>query len=220
MADHSAKKVLIAEDDQFTRGLVREVLAGAGHEVDEAATVSGALARIAEKDYHVVVSDLSFGDGPTGIDLLRRLHERQPWVGMVVLSTHASPALVGGRAGKLPESVIYLVKSELGSPRALLRSVDLAIEEHEHLRLRPAATDAPERARVTMTQAEVLGMLARGFSVSKIAQARGTSMRAAEKLVHRLYESLGVAGSADVDPRIAAVLMWQQGRVVTGPDAA
>jgi hypothetical protein len=39
-------------------------------------------------------------------------------------------------------------------------------------------------------------------------------LRAAEALVQRTFAALGVNGDPTINPRVAAVRMWQQGKVV------
>jgi DNA-binding NarL/FixJ family response regulator len=67
---------------------------------------------------------------------------------------------------------------------------------------------------VTSTQAEILRMIADGLSNASIAETRGISLRAAEALVQRTFAALGVNGDPNINPRVVAVRMWQQGKVV------
>ena len=69
MANNSAKKILLAEDEEFTRTLLAETLKNYGMNVTSVGTVTEALAIIDEVDPHVVLADLNFGFGPDGADL-------------------------------------------------------------------------------------------------------------------------------------------------------
>ena len=71
-----------------------------------------------------------------------------------------------------------------------------------------------EKITITSTQAEILRMIADGLSNASIADTRGISLRAAEALVQRTFAALGVNGDPSINPRVVAVRMWQQGKVV------
>ncbi|HET8958474.1 MAG TPA: DNA-binding response regulator, partial [Microcella sp.] len=66
---------------------------------------------------------------------------------------------------------------------------------------------------VTAAQAEVLRMLAEGASTKALADHRGTSVRAVETMLHRLFDALGIDTSDSANPRVAAVRMWQRGEI-------
>ena len=86
-------RVLVAEDEEFTLNLLREVLEGADFQVKAVTSVAEAIALVGSFDHHVVITDLNFGAGPSGADLLQFVEKHHPWVGKVVLTSHASPAL-------------------------------------------------------------------------------------------------------------------------------
>jgi DNA-binding NarL/FixJ family response regulator len=110
----------VAEDEEFTLNLLREILTDAHFEVVGVRSVSEAIKTIENFDPHAVVTDLNFGiNSPSGADLLIFLHEERPWIGKVILTSHASPNFALPRGTELPPNVIYLVKSELQSILAL-----------------------------------------------------------------------------------------------------
>ena len=79
------------------------------------------IAKISSFDSHAVITDLNFGiTGPSGADLLHYIENEHPWVGKVVLSSHASPALAVPNGMVLPAGVTYLVKLDLGSNSDLI----------------------------------------------------------------------------------------------------
>src|SRR5690606_28054448 len=73
--------------------------------------------------------------------------------------------------------------------------------------------EAGDSILVTRAQAEVLRMLAHGASTRALAEHRGTTVRAAESMLARLFSTLGVADDNRSNPRIEAVNLWQQGRI-------
>ena len=106
---NSSLNILLVEDDGFTRALVGDALRGMNHEVVDVDSVSSAMYALAHTDFHVVVTDLNLGHGPSGADLLARISEDQPWMGMVALTSHSSPELAIGPHATLPPATVYKV---------------------------------------------------------------------------------------------------------------
>jgi DNA-binding NarL/FixJ family response regulator len=67
---------------------------------------------------------------------------------------------------------------------------------------------------VSSSQGEILKMVADGLTNSAIAQNKGISLRAAEALVQRTFLALGVKNDPNLNPRVIASRMWQQGKVI------
>jgi DNA-binding NtrC family response regulator len=109
-------RILVAEDEEFILNLLREVVTVANFQVEAVTDVAEAIAKIGSFDPHAVITYLNFGIiGPSGADLLHYIEKEHPWVGKVVLTSHASPALAVPNGMALPAGVTYIVKSELGS---------------------------------------------------------------------------------------------------------
>jgi len=206
-------RVLLAEDEEFTLNLLREVLQAANFQVEAAKSVGQAIELIKSFDPHVVITDLNFGiTGPTGADLLQFIEKEHPWVGKVILTSHASPALAIPHGVAIPADVTYLVKSEIGSITELVHAVEDSISHSTSEAVRPVIEN--DRILISATQGEVLLMLSEGYTNSAIAKKRGTSLRAAETLVQRTFASMGIKNDEDFNPRVLAVRMWQQGKIV------
>ncbi len=205
-------RVLVAEDEEFTLNLLREVLEGANFQVEAVKSVTEAIALVASFDPHVVITDLNFGVGPSGADLLQHVEKEHPWVGKVVLTSHASPALAIPNGVAIPAGVTYLVKSELGSINELVTAVEESISHSSTSGVRPEMEN--DRIVISATQGEIVLLLAEGYTNAAIARKRGTSLRATETLVQRTFASLGIKSDEDFNPRVLAVRLWQQGKVV------
>lgn len=206
-------RILVVEDEEFTLNLLREVLEGANFQVEAVKSVADAIERVASFDPHAVVTDLNFGVlGPSGADLLQFIEKEHPWVGKVVLTSHASPALAIPNGVAIPEGVTYLVKSELGAISDLVGAVEDSISHSATHHARPEMEN--DRIVISSTQGEILLLLAEGYTNAAIARKRCTSLRATETLVQRTFASLGIKSDEDFNPRVLAVRMWQQGKVV------
>lgn len=207
-----AIKVLLVEDEDFTRTLIRDSLMKIGMHVIDVGTVQDALAVMDDFDPHVVVSDLDLGPGPDGADLLYKVEQTRPWTGMVVLTAHASPELALHGASRIPENATYLVKSQISSSEYLKSAIEESI-------VHPGATgnikkNSEDQYVISATQGEILRMIADGLSNAAIARERNVTLRAAEALIQRTFAALGVKGDPDVNSRVVAVRLWQQGKVV------
>lgn len=205
-----ALRVVVADDEPFTVSLVAGGLEAQGFEVVTASTVAEAWHAVEREDPHALITDLDFGGGPSGATLLERVYQEHPWVGLVVLTSHRSPELAVANAGSIPEGCVYLVKSALRQVEELADAVHRSIAGQSV----PALPVEPgDMVVVTQAQAEVLRMLAHGASTRAVAEHRGTTVRAAESMLARLFTALGIAADEQSNPRIEAVSLWQQGRI-------
>jgi DNA-binding NarL/FixJ family response regulator len=210
MAASFGGRVLLVEDEEFTRSLLLDGLHRLGVEARGAATIAEALDLMAEFDPHVVISDLNLGAGPSGAALLSRISQERPWIGLVALTAHSSPELASSDGRTLPDTVVYVVKSTLESVADLLPFASAAIG-NVRMDSTPPATD---QRVLTSTQADILRLIAEGYSNAGIANVRGISLRAAESQVVRIFSALGIESDPLTNPRVKAVRMWQQGHVV------
>lgn len=205
-------RVLLVEDEDFTRTMVGEMLGASGINVRPVASVVEAINALDEFDPNVVLTDLDLGNGPDGADLLTKVAEERPWTGMVVMTAHASPELAINDASRIPEQAGYIVKSEIHSIQNLISVIQESIIMPGNFN--SSDSEYEEKITITTSQAEILRMIADGLSNTAIAEARGISLRAAEALIQRTFVALGVNGDSTINPRVVAVRKWQQGKVV------
>jgi DNA-binding NtrC family response regulator len=83
------KRVLLIEDDDEMRSLLKEFMEGEGFEADCAANGFEALPKLEEKDFDLIVSDIRM-PGLTGLDLLPRMKTLQPGAYIVVITSFGS----------------------------------------------------------------------------------------------------------------------------------
>ena len=209
---HRSLRVLLVEDEDFTRTMVGEMLGASGINVRPVASVVEAINALDEFDPNVVLTDLDLGNGPDGADLLTKVAEERPWTGMVVMTAHASPELAINDASRIPEQAGYIVKSEIHSIQNLISVIQESIIMPGNFN--SSDSEYEKKITITTSQAEILRMIADGLSNTAIAEARGISLRAAEALIQRTFVALGVNGDSTINPRVVAVRKWQQGKVV------
>jgi len=205
-------RVVVVEDDAFSRTAVIDALEAQGFQVRGAVSVNDALVTIGEFDPHAVCTDLHLGAGPSGLALLNRLSEEQPWVGRVILTSHQSVELATGQRSQPPAGTIALFKSSLDS----LASIGEAIRESMNAAEVLAPISGPTsdgQYVVSRGQAEILKRIAEGYTNSAIARERGSSVRSVEMMVSRIFRALGIESNDDFNPRVLASRMWQAGDV-------
>jgi DNA-binding response OmpR family regulator len=113
-------RILIIEDEALVAMELRFVLEDLGYEVaGVCATAKGALDTVSETDIDLALVDIHLSDGPTGIDLGRRLGQD---MGVSVLFMTANPGMVReGVAGTIG------VLSKPTDERAVQTAVDYAL---------------------------------------------------------------------------------------------
>lgn len=181
-------RVLIVEDDGFTRMLLRSQVEQLGHTVTaDAASATRALTAVASAAPDVALLDLDLGRGPTGIDLAFALRERFAQIGIVLLTSYADTRLIGDQR-PLPPGTLALVKRSLEEPNQLDDALCMALAS-------PLGSErAVDHSRIRLSdgQIEILRLVANGFSNAEIAKRRTLSESAVIKAVGRLVDQLGL----------------------------
>lgn len=164
-----APRVLVVEDeDELAIGL-RAQLISEGYEVEHAASVSAALAKIEQAPFDVAVLDLHLGDAD-GLTVLARLRQTSPHAAAVVLTgeaaiEHAVQALrVGVDDFLLKPSPIAEVKT----------SVAQALSWHSQM------------DDLTLLNAKLNAVAKQRDALLLVAQRRATALEAADRLKDEL----------------------------------
>jgi DNA-binding NarL/FixJ family response regulator len=212
-------KVLFVDDDQFALRLIADGLRSQ-LEVATESNTADALERLTTFEANVVVTDLDLGGGPDGVRLLQRVEQLYPWIGRVVLTAHTSPLLAVGHGDEIPHGAVYLVKSKIGSLDEVVQAVTSSLAGGQVPQSRDSRAEesiqtaacGDDRIEVSAGQAVVLRYVAAGLSNAAIAQEMGLSQRAAERVVQRAFQALGIDGD-DLNPRVVTVGLLKSGRV-------
>lgn len=201
-------RVCLVEDDQFARSVVSGLLERSNYQVVVADSAKAAIAKLEESDPNVVLLDLDLGDGPTGLAVLEHITRSAPWIAVVILSSHRSPKLVDPAFLPDDHNFVHLVKSDVTSAEMITEAINAAISGERYV-------VAPQGAVITLTsaQADVLRMIAHGMTNQEIAEARGTGLRAAEAMIQRTLEALGLSASDGVFARVKATDLYRSSAV-------
>lgn len=198
--DQPRGRVLIVDDDPFTRAMLGSVVEGLGFEVTgSAATFAEALTLARQSLPDVALVDLDLGEGPTGIDLAHGMRRTQPNLGVVFLSTYVEPRLLGS-VPQLPRGAIYLTKQEVAETAVLgdaLMSAATAGAGGEW------SSGADSRlVGLSDSQVEVMRLIAAGYSNAEIARRLVIEEASVEKAVMRLIRQLDIKATRQENQRV------------------
>lgn len=214
-------RILLLEDQAATRErLARMIRAQGDFELLGAvATIAEATKLLAEKP-DVLLADLGLPDG-NGVDLIRAACKALPELQVMVLTVFADEERVvsaleaGARSYLLKDDAFTDVVGALremlggGSPlspgvaRCLLKRLNLTKLETTKVPTAPAkpATEAPaalpDKNKLTDREAQVLSLVARGYSHADVATALQLSVYTIGCHVQHIYRKLAVNSRAE-----------------------
>ena len=208
----TSRRVLLVDDDDFTRMTLRAVLASLDYDViGDSATVVGAMDIARAQRPELAVIDLDLGEGPTGIDLAHGLRALVPGIGLVMLSSYADPRLIGRRTRPLPDGTQYLSKQGVGDASRLDAALAKALDHED------TATPA-EGTALTDSQIEIMRLIAAGYSNAEIAKRMWITEDGVNRAVTRLVKQLGLQVSKEHNTRVLISRAYAElaGRTVPG----
>lgn len=202
-----AESALVVDDSPLVSTLVAGTLEQFGLRAAVEPNVASALRYIEEFDPDLAVVDLALGAGPTGVDLVRSVRQGMPWIAVLILTDYRSPQLVARDVEAL-EDVPYVVKSDIHSTAQFYEAVAQAL--YGRSIPRPVFEDS---VRITQAQAELLRLMAAGYSNAQIADDLNVTAKAVEHLATRLFRALGIPADYPGNPRMAAVSKMDNGKI-------
>lgn len=210
MPADEARRVLVVDPQDFSRLAYVEFLERTRHDVAAMATVEAAQEHMPDFAPEVVVAHMELSADRSMAAFLARVHDERPGTGFVVITRHDAAEAVVDQSGLLPEVAIVISRSAMSSMADLSDAMERAID-----RARAALHDDGPAGTVTITtqQAEILSLIAEGYSNVGIARIRGVSVRTAEGLAQRTIAALGIETDHRYNARVLAARMWHQGRV-------
>ena len=194
------RRVLVVEDQPAMRVLLCDMLTHRGFQVTAAGDAAEATRLFADTDPDVLLTDIDLGSRPTGIELATILTGLAPHMAVVFLSSFPGAVAASGRPG--PEGAVFVSKLDVTSPEVVLDAVEAALRST--IPPAPSSVRASPLAGLTRRQIEVLGLVARGWSNKQIARERGTTTRAVERTVSRIFTRLGLGPASGTNSRVRA----------------
>lgn len=197
----SGPHVLIVEDNNFTRSTVAAGLRAEGCLITSVPTAREALDAASTTRIDCAVIDLHLGRGPSGIDLAHGLRERDPKVGIVILTSFNDPRFLSSDQQELPAGSVYAVKNDVDSTTQLREFVDRALEASSS-GIPQSDRGSRQRMPLTDTQVEVMRLVAQGLTNAEIARRRVTSERTVEITIARIIKRLDLQPTSAENSRV------------------
>ncbi|MBV9317883.1 MAG: response regulator transcription factor [Gammaproteobacteria bacterium] len=193
--------VLIADDHAMLRSGLRHFLERdpAVTAIAESASGAETLARLRAAHYDLLILDINMPDR-SGIDILRHVRAAYPQTRVLMLSgfpeqQYALNVLRGGAAGyvakdQAPAEILRAVHTVLGGERYMSQTLSDALGSGADL------SEQPLHASLSQREFQILCKLARGRSVSEIAQELCISVKTVSTYRARILEKMHMDSNA------------------------
>lgn len=198
------RQIVVVEDEALLRDLIAKTLEAKGFEVTTAANAADAARAVKAHDPDAVVLDVELGPGPNGFDFAESIRLTSPDVGIVFLTNLPDARFAGKDLAKNVRNIAYLRKSQLVDSdelelaiEAVLKDAVLSSHRHDLIEDRPLS-------KLSKKQISVLQMLAMGYTNQQMAEKRGTTVRAVEGIVSRIFLILEIDVHAKGNARVEA----------------
>lgn len=197
MPQAESLRVLVVEDDAFTRMTLATVVESLGHSVvGQAATVVEAMDRAREARPDAALVDLDLGPGPTGIDVAHGLRGLLPEMGIVVLSSYADIRVMGKRARPLPAGALFVSKQDLADSAVLDEAMRASVSGEGDM-----SWTGP-RVDLTDQQLEIMRLVASGLSNDEIARRLWLTEPSVRRSITRILRKLDIPATDATNARV------------------
>lgn len=209
MTEHPrvVRRALLVEDVTPMRTLLAAALEGAGFSVVACSTSNQAIKAFGRFDPDVLIADIDLGDRPNGVELATILRAQAPYLGIVFVTNYPS-AKAFERTISPPPGYAFLQKDQLDSTDRLVEVVESALDDAAAPRVVIADDATNVLNRLTANQLELLSLMAAGLTNAEMAQRRGSTVRAVERLVTRIFEVLELNDDPARNPRVIATNLY------------
>jgi DNA-binding NarL/FixJ family response regulator len=218
--DRSCLRLLIAEDQYLTREGTRKLL----EERDEvevvgvASDLDSVLAEARRLRPDVVLMDIKMPPSYSmeGIEAAHAIKEERPQTGVVMLTQHDDEGYVWALLERGVAGYGYLHKVRVGDVDQLVRAIREVAAGGSVLDPRIVETLLRQRSRkpgsplgqLTGAELDVLRLMGEGKSNQAIAGALYLAIGTVEKRIAAVFSKLGLRAEADLNRRVAAVLIY------------
>ena len=204
-----ARRILVVEDEPLLRDLIAKSVEASGFIVSTAANAADAKRAIKVSDPDALLLDIELGPGGTGLDLAEVVGRQFPDIGIVFLTNLPDPRFAGEASAKVSKRHAYLRKSALQSGSELVDAIEAVLRDRVTNEYRHDLASNRPLSALSQRQIATLKLVADGKTNSQIATIRGTSVRAVESMLSRVFETLGIAPNSS-NPRVEAVTRFHK----------
>ena len=197
-------RIVLADDHTIVREGLKQLLAAApGFQVvAEAANGHEAIAHVRALDFDVLLLDMSM-PGKSGIELIRQVHAEKPKVRILVLSMHeehqyAVRAIRAGASGYLTkESASKQLVEAIRKVAGGGAFISAEVAQQLALGAMPGAT-GPLHGTLSDREYEVFLLIARGKSISDIAEGLSLSVKTVSTHKANILEKMNLQTAGDL----------------------
>ena len=207
-----ARHILVVEDEPLLRDLLAKSIEAAGFDVSTAANAADAKRVLKNSDPDALVLDIELGPGPNGLDLAEVIARQYPSIGIVFLTNLPDPRFTGQAKSSIAKNQAYLRKGVINSGNELVEVIEAVLRDRVTKEYRHDLASNRPLAQLSQRQLATLQLVSEGKTNSQIASLRGTTVRAVESMLSRIFESMGIDPQAS-NPRVEAVSRFHASRV-------
>lgn len=202
-----ARHILVVEDEHLLRDLLARTIESLGFQVTTAANAADAKRAVKTADPDAILVDIELGPGPTGLDLAEVIARQRPDIGVVFLTNLPDPRFTGKDSKAVLKNQAYIRKSAINSGSELIEAIEAVLKDKVTKDYRHDLASNRPLAQLSQRQLSTLKLVAEGKTNQQIATLRGTSVRAVEAMLTRIFQALGLDPSSS-NPRVEAVAMY------------
>jgi DNA-binding NarL/FixJ family response regulator len=211
-ASKYARHILVVEDEHLLRDLLARTIESLGFQVTTAANAADAKRAVKTADPDAMLVDIELGPGPTGLDLAEVISRQRPDIGVVFLTNLPDPRFMGKDSKIVLKNQAYIRKSAINSGSELIDAIEAVLKDRVTKDYRHDLASNRPLAQLSQRQLSTLKLVAEGKTNQQIATLRGTSVRAVEAMITRIFQSLNL-DPASSNPRVEAVALYHNSRV-------
>ena len=200
--DTKARHVLLVEDEPLLRDLIAKSIEASGFIVTTAANATDAKRAIKTADPDAMVVDIELGPGPNGLDLAEVVAKQRPDIGVVFLTNLPDPRF-GGSGKTITKNQAYIRKGAIESTGELVEALEAVLRDRVTKQYRHDLASNRPLSNLSQRQIATLRLVAEGKTNQQIADLRGTSTRAVESMLSRIFEALSIDPKSS-NPRVEA----------------
>ena len=199
-----SRHIVVVENEDLLRDLIGKALEAAGFSVSTAANAADARRACLANDPDGLVVDIELGPGPDGFDFATAVTKENPEVAIVFLTNLPDPRHAGRDSKIIGKHTAYLRKSNLIDSNQLVDALNAVLTDQISDKHRHDLDANRPFASFSKKQLEVIKQISEGLTNQQIAELRGTSVRAVEGMVSRIFEQLGIDVHATGNARVEA----------------
>ncbi|HEX2623592.1 MAG TPA: response regulator transcription factor [Phototrophicaceae bacterium] len=209
-------KIIIGEDQEYLREGIQQILA-AQPDLEVIGTARNgleALQMALDLTPDVILLDIHM-PGMNGIDVAQHLREKEPSIGLLILSQYDDAAYIHQFLNDDLSGKGYLLKSTLGDVKALVQAIkavasrQMVLEPQIARRLFQTSTSGLKQ--LTRQELRILAEMACGRDNQAIAETLTIERSTVENHINAIYSKLEIGQEAGRHRRVEAVLRFLKG---------